>query len=68
MNLMLLSVSYEIVFAEVQLLFDELRSLRDFYLQFLASYRQVGPELARRRRYELHIAQTVSDRSVIRRS
>ncbi|RLN48301.1 hypothetical protein BBJ29_001530 [Phytophthora kernoviae] len=43
---------YEVIFADVQLLFDELQSLRDFYLQFLASYRSVGAELLRRKLYD----------------
>lgn len=51
--------SYEVAFAEVQLLFDELRSLRDFYRQFVASYERVGPELERRKTYEQQVAQTV---------
>ncbi|KAF1793434.1 Autophagy-related protein 17 [Phytophthora cactorum] len=46
---------YEGIFADVQLLFDELRSLRDFYLQFLASYQSVGTEMLRRKQHDTKV-------------
>ncbi|KAH7476226.1 hypothetical protein PRIC2_000073 [Phytophthora ramorum] len=52
---------YEVVFGDVQLLFDELRSLRDFYLQFLASYQSVGAELLRRKQYDSKVRQFIED-------
>ncbi|KAE9006827.1 hypothetical protein PR001_g16879 [Phytophthora rubi] len=52
---------YEVIFADVQLLFDELRSLRDFYLQFLASYQSVGAELHRRKQYDLKVRQFIEE-------
>ncbi|CAI5735155.1 unnamed protein product [Hyaloperonospora brassicae] len=52
---------YEVIFAEAQLLFDELRSLRDFYRQFLASYQSVNAELLRRKQYESRVSQLIED-------
>lgn len=52
-------VSYESLFAETQTLFDELRSLCDFYHHFLNSHAQLTPELVRRRQYERKVAQLV---------
>uniref|UniRef100_M4BD17 Autophagy protein ATG17-like domain-containing protein n=1 Tax=Hyaloperonospora arabidopsidis (strain Emoy2) TaxID=559515 RepID=M4BD17_HYAAE len=52
---------YEVIFAEAQLLFDELRSLRDFYLQFLASYQSVSAELLRRKLYDSKVSQLVEE-------
>lgn len=51
--------SYDSVFAETQTLFDELRSLRDFYHHFLGSHLKLAPELARRRQYERKVSQIV---------
>ncbi|RMX63524.1 hypothetical protein DD238_006227 [Peronospora effusa] len=50
---------YEVIFADVQLLFDELRSLRDFYLHFLASYQSVETELLRRKQYDSKVRQFI---------
>ncbi|CAH0483046.1 unnamed protein product [Peronospora belbahrii] len=55
---------YELIFADVQLLFDELRSLRDFYLQFLASYQSVETELLRRKQYDLKVCQFIEETKV----
>lgn len=52
---------YEVIFADVQLLFDELHSLRDFYLQFLASYQSVGLEMLRRKQYEEKVRQYIEE-------
>ncbi|ETM02631.1 hypothetical protein L917_00953 [Phytophthora nicotianae] len=52
---------YEVIFADVQLLFDELRSLRDFYLQFLASYQSVGTEMLRRRQHGAKVRQFIEE-------
>ncbi|CAI5738019.1 unnamed protein product [Peronospora farinosa] len=50
---------YEVIFADVQLLFDELRSLRDFYLHFLASYQSIETELLRRKQYDSKVRQFI---------
>ncbi|KAF4144831.1 Autophagy protein Apg17 [Phytophthora infestans] len=52
---------YEGIFADVQLLFDELRSLRDFYRQFLASYQSVGAEILRRRQHDTKFRQFIEE-------
>ncbi|KAF1772264.1 Autophagy-related protein 17 [Phytophthora cactorum] len=52
---------YEGIFADVQLLFDELRSLRDFYLQFLASYQSVGTEMLRRKQHDTKVRQFIEE-------
>ncbi|KAK1941784.1 hypothetical protein P3T76_006848 [Phytophthora citrophthora] len=52
---------YEAIFADVQLLFDELRSLRDFYLQFLASYQSVGAEMLRREQHDTRVLQFIEE-------
>jgi hypothetical protein len=56
--------SYEVIFPDVQLLFEELRSLRDFYRQFLASYESVGAELRRRKQYDAKVREFVSQGSM----
>ncbi|CEG45710.1 hypothetical protein F443_01062 [Plasmopara halstedii] len=52
---------YEMIFADVHLLFEELRSLRDFYLQFLASYQSVGIEMQRRKQYETKVRHFIEE-------
>ncbi|KAG1687974.1 hypothetical protein DVH05_004493 [Phytophthora capsici] len=54
---------YEAIFADVQLLFDELQSLRDFYLQFLASYQSVGAEMFRRKQHNARVRQFIEETS-----
>lgn len=50
---------YETLFAEAETLFDELRSLRDFYRHFLSAYLQVGPELERQCQYNSTVTRLV---------
>ncbi|TMW57258.1 hypothetical protein Poli38472_003183 [Pythium oligandrum] len=52
---------YELAIAEAETLFDELRSLREFYRHFVASYAQVGPELERRRRHEARVSKLIAE-------
>ncbi|GAB9465857.1 hypothetical protein Gpo141_00003247 [Globisporangium polare] len=52
---------YDSVFAETQTLFDELRSLRDFYHHFLGAHLKLAPELARRRQYERKVSQIIEE-------
>ncbi|TYZ57066.1 hypothetical protein PybrP1_000969 [[Pythium] brassicae (nom. inval.)] len=52
---------YDALFAETQTLFEELRSLRDFYHHFLGSHMKLAPELERRRQYERHVTQIIEE-------
>ncbi|TDH74267.1 hypothetical protein CCR75_006346 [Bremia lactucae] len=53
--------SYEVLFADLRFLFDELLSLRDFYRHFLASYSSIGPELQRRKQVDANIYQFIKE-------
>uniref|UniRef100_K3WL11 Autophagy protein ATG17-like domain-containing protein n=1 Tax=Globisporangium ultimum (strain ATCC 200006 / CBS 805.95 / DAOM BR144) TaxID=431595 RepID=K3WL11_GLOUD len=52
---------YDSLFAETQTLFDELRSLRDFYHHFSHAYLKLTPELERRREYERKLNQIIEE-------
>lgn len=52
---------YESAFAEAETLFDELRSLQEFYRHFLDSYQQLDHEFERRSRYVDRVNKLLND-------